>query len=99
VAGIMLDALSRWQTEGLSGAAPHTTATDPTVHGQSFGLNGAAGRSHVTPTPDPDPGDSGLSRMRVASDEQQRVVSALAGRAMPPGRAGSLHSHSRHTGR
>ena len=60
------------------------TAHSPSCHA----LNGAVGRSHTTPTPDPDPRDSGRrtpGALRL-SEMALRLTSVA-----PPGRAQGLH--------
>lgn len=53
-----------------------------------YALTDAVGRSHTTPTPDPDPRDSGRRTPRAL--RLSELVSRLL-RVMPPGRAQGLH--------
>jgi hypothetical protein len=89
VASITFDARGL-QVSGTPLACPDrplgavTTHIRPSCHA----LTGAVGRSHTTPTPDPDPRDSGR---RTSGALRLSELAPRLTRAVPPGRAQGLH--------
>lgn len=65
-------------------AAATTTFSRPSCHA----LTGAVDRSHTTPTPDPDPRDSGR---RTPGALRLSEMAPRLTRMVPPGRAQGLH--------
>lgn len=89
MAGITFDARGL-QGSGTPLASPAgsfgavATAFRPSSHA----LTGAVGRSHTTPTPDPDPRDSGR---RTSGALRLSEMAPRLTRMVPPGRAQGLH--------